>query len=437
MPLSKGVTYSGAVKTDRGKIIPNGIGSCKYSDHNEHGVFVDGELNGVAYLNYHKWMMIGMCSKGRINGWGMQVKDREFSFGVFLDNELKVDLTPLVSIFWYKIMDTDIRLHIDAVNVLNKSEIFVGIPQLMLEGKFGFHFLNNGEVYLGQSDYNQNGRTGKYLHFGIGYNINRGEYKDDILVRQISNTEFIDSCPVYVTHAYLDFDIGMNYSPKSFLLNKKKLLLINEIGKTLTKLIVKANICKVVHDRIECIRGKNETSTWFMFPLDRRDVCDELIGLCYNEEPWLPDFNDYRVEFHDDFREAENYHQTIYKHVSCWDKNASFELDLYSLTDPREYGAEFNSNADISTAGNIFNLIPDFLTKKAQLINQWKNDRWYLTYPNVKEYIKSLAYGNDVNDFFIWLFNDQHLKSRDAWSLPPSYNNAFNQFLELFYDENG
>ncbi len=44
--LSDGVTYSGSVMSDGYMDVPHGMGICKYNDHNETGLFQDGELNG-------------------------------------------------------------------------------------------------------------------------------------------------------------------------------------------------------------------------------------------------------------------------------------------------------------------------------------------------------------------------------------------------------
>ncbi len=54
MQISEGITYSGVTETDGYMDVPHGMGIMKYQDHNESGMFQDGELNGIAYLNYHE-----------------------------------------------------------------------------------------------------------------------------------------------------------------------------------------------------------------------------------------------------------------------------------------------------------------------------------------------------------------------------------------------
>ena len=139
--ISDGITYSGAVESDGYMDVPHGIGMCKYSDHNELGMFQNGELNGMAYINYHDWMYVGLCHDQLINGWGMKVDKGQVQFGVFENSILKINLTPLIEIFWHKVIEETGKLQKSAISVLKNGEIFVGVPQYLLYGKFGFHFL--------------------------------------------------------------------------------------------------------------------------------------------------------------------------------------------------------------------------------------------------------------------------------------------------------
>ena len=433
--LSDGSTYSGAVQSDGYEDVPHGVGICRYEDHNELGVFKDGVLNGIAYLNYHDWMYVGMCKDRLINGWGMKVDKGEILFGVCEDSVLKVNLTPLVEIFWHKILEETGRIGKSAISVLKSGEIFVGAPQYLLFGKFGFHFLGNGEVFLGRCDYGQKGRTGKFLHFDLDYNITKCEFKDGKLVREIDDDEFISACEVFVNHAYLDFDIKMNYSIDSFLFGEKKILHIIEMGKTPDNLIIKANICNVIGNRLECESDTNDNTLWLMYPVNNSSIENRLIGIANSDEPWIPDFSDYRIDFYNNFCESSTSHQVVYKHVSCWDEEALFDLNIFDDTDPNEYGADFeDDNEDKEDTKELFLLIPDFGMKKTQLEEQWIRNGWYYTYPSVRDYVKSLAYDDDVNNFFGWLFNDYHFNNTSVWSLPSDYEMALEQFFNLFFD---
>lgn len=214
--LAKGGTYNGSGYYEYGEFIPHGMGVRTYRDRQEVGMYQDGVLNGIAYFNYHTWMQVGVVKDRKINGWGVKIDMGRISFGVFQDNELKNDLTPLIRYFWEKIKDECERLRKGIISALKSGEIFIGVPPYLLskyESQFGFHFLNNGEVFLGVSGSRQTAMTGKFLHFDLDYNITRGEYIDGELVNEISNNDFISACDVFASRAYLDFDISKNYSP--------------------------------------------------------------------------------------------------------------------------------------------------------------------------------------------------------------------------------
>lgn len=336
--ISGGATYTGKAISDGDKDIPHGVGICKYADHNESGIFNEGALSGLAYMNYHNYMYIGMCnSQKKINGWGIKASKGGFQFGVFENNELKINLTPLVKIFWSRIMLLAESLKVNPVSVLKSGDIFVGVTQPSTEGKLGFHFKQNGEVYLGLSDNVQMSGSGIFLHFDSDYNIKRGIFNDGVLSQEIGALDLIQACDVDSSLEYKDFDINMNYSMKSFLFNKKKLMHIVQMGKTPYNIIVKANICELYGDTIKCDGRENENTVWFMFPNNNQDIEDEVIAICRREDPWSPIFSDYRVEFVNNITGVSSFHQLVYKHKSSWTPGSHFELDDYYDTDLAEY----------------------------------------------------------------------------------------------------
>ena len=84
--------------------------------------------------------------------------------------------------------------------------------------------------------------------------------------------------------------------------------------------------------------------------------------------------------------------------------------------------------------GNLLHLIPNVYYKKSQLEKQWIANGWYYDYPSVRDYVKSLAYSDDVNYFLGWLFSDVSFDNASAWSLPYEYESALQQFFNLFYN---
>ena len=436
--LPDGATYSGEVKTDGNMDVPHGMGTCKYDDHNETGRFQDGELNGLGYLNYHDWMAVGMVQDGIFNGWGLKVNRGKIVFGIYEDSILRVDLTPLVEIFWDKILEDAGQMNKNAISVKKNGLILVGVPQFLSHGKFGFNFLPNGEVFLGMNDYDQQGLTGKFLHFDLDYNVTKGEYKDGELIKELDDDVFVSACQVWVNHAYMDFDINMNYNPSNFLFGEKKLMHVVEVGKTPDNLIVKANIGRVSGNNFECDGGVNEDTIWFAFPVDNEDVEEQILDIANGDNPWMPDFSEYCVEFYNYFSEANNDHQIVYKHITCYDEDADYELDIFDYTDPSEYGVEFDEDDEDDDEdiyeSQALELIPNWSYKKMQLENQWRSNAWYFTYPSVRDYVESLAEGDDVENFFGWLFDNPMFNNSETWSLPQNYQEAYLQFLNLFPD---
>ena len=426
--ISDGVTYSGEVASDGYMDVPHGMGMMKYADHNELGRFQDGELNGVAYINYHEYMYVGMAKDGVINGWGLKAERGGFTFGIFEDSKIKVNLTPLAGVLWSKAMEEAGHFNRSATYVRKNGEIFVGAPQYLLYGEFGFHFLGNGEVFVGRKEYDEKGLTGKFLHFDSEYNITKGEYKDGELVREIDDSEFVSACEIFVNHKYIDFDINMNYNPNNFLFGEKKLLHVVEAGKTPTNIILKANIGRVIGNRFECPGWINEDTVWFMFPNDDEFLEDRLMDIANGDNPWMPDFSEYSVEFYNDFREANNDHQVVYKHISCYDEDADYELDVFDY----EFSADDDDDNDDTFGPKALSLIPNYSYKKMKMEDQWRSNGWYYTYPSLRDYVESLAEGDDVENFFGWLFDNPKFNGIEAWNLPHNYQEAYFQFLNLF-----
>ena len=427
--ISENSTYSGEVISDGFQNIPNGMGIMKFENHSEIGRFKNGVLKGLAYINFHDWMCVGMINKEAICGWGLKVGKGKFAFGIFENSKIKVNLTPLVSIFWSKAMEEANHFNRSATYVRKNGDIFVGAPQYLLYGAFGFHFLKNGEVFVGRCDYKGNGLTGNFLHFDLDFNITKGYFKDGKLVREIDNSEFIRACEVFVNHKYIDFNINMNYNPNNFLFGEKKLLHIVEIGKTPTNIIVKANIGRLIYNRYESQGGVNENTIWFMYPKSDEYLEERLMNIAKGENPWIPNFSEYCVEFYNDFREAKNSHQVVYKHISCFDENVSYNLDLFDNESFSYDNSIFEDNDN-----KLLELIPIFNYKKRQLVEQWREGGWNFTYLSVKDYIKSLAETYDVNNFFGWLFDDTSLYDIHIWNLPQEHMDAYFQFLDLFPD---
>lgn len=430
--LSDGVTYTGMIESNENGDVPHGIGICKYKDHSEAGRFMYGKLNGVSYIHYNnKGYEVGCFREGYINGWGLKVSKSELEFGIFENSILRVNLSPLIMIFWDKIIEDSDMIGRSPFHLLKNGNILVGVLEQYIQGRFGFNFLSNGEVYLGMSDMDQTEITGSFLRFDLDYNITKGVFKDKKLIKELNDEDFISENNVWVNHKYLDFNINMNYNPNNFLFGHKIALGITAVGKTPNNLVVKANIGHITGDVFECKTGIDKDSIWFMFPSNNEEIEDELLDIADAGYPWIPDFSEYCVEFYNDFQEANNTHQIVYKHITCYNENADYILDLFDETDLGE-NMNCSSPTEQNNCGNELMLIPNCLSKVDQLGEQWRRNGWYYEYPSLRDYVESLAVGYDVENFFGWLFDDPMFNNMKPWNLPQIYKTSYLQFLKLF-----
>ena len=453
--IAEGVTYNGNLKIENGKEVPHGYGAMKCHDHNEIGLFNNGVIDGIAYLNYHEWMCVGRVSDGKLNGWGVRARRGEVEFGVFENGELKVDITPLVEIYWDEILHKLGQTNFKMVSLRHRrKEIFIGVPQLTcgVDGDMGFHFLESGDVYLGISDIEDDPKSnsslnGYFLHFDTEFNITCGKYDSSKLIARFEKNELAPKCHVFVDHRYLDFDINMNYAPSSFLFDKKKLYSIVELGQTNENLVALANPC-VISDDGEQVRWdnkRNKETVWFVFPSDNDNIREQLEWISNDSEhPWIPDFDEYKVVFLNNLSEdnetlLNGNHLVMYKHKSCWEQDYDYALDNWDFADLEEYGLIETNNhndEDDDDIRTMLSWIPNAFDKKYALENEWRNKGWYFTYSSVRDYVESLASTAEENDFYGWLFDDYRMRNCPYWSLTMEQKWAYNQFLELFPDSN-
>ena len=438
--LSDGVTYNGHLKVQDGKEIPHGYGGMKCQDHNEHGIFRNGVINGLGYLNYHEWMCVGYITDGELNGWGIRAKRGAVEFGVFKNNILKVDLTQLVEIYWDEILHKVNQANFKMVSLRHKrKEIFIGVPQFTcgFDGDIGFHFLENGEVFLGVSDIDTESKgklTGYYMRFDTKFNITCGKYEDSKFIEAFDKNKLAGECHAWVEPRYLDFNIDMNYSPTSFLFNDKRVYRIIEVGQTPENIMVLANPCSITNNGCGCewnnVRCRD--TVWFVFPRENEYILEQIEYNQEAEHPWIPDFKDYKVVFLNDLSEdnetlMNGNHLVLYKHVSCWEPDTIYCFDLWNIVDLEEYG--FINN---DTLKDMLSWIPNAFEKKDALENEWRNKGWRYTYPTVRDYVESLASMAEDNDFYGWLFDDVRMHNAPDWTLSVEQRWAYEQFLEFF-----
>ena len=164
--LSDGSLYTG--NYDDYEERPMGAGYCSYPDgHEALGTFI-GIPNGVAYVNYISWMELGYFCQGKLQGWGMQMGNGHYHFGVFHSGTLIKDCTILFENTHTMISKMSRSLREKGLSVrwarriVANNSVFFGVCEKGYK-KVGLRFYPSGDVYIGMSD-SITELTGTFVH---------------------------------------------------------------------------------------------------------------------------------------------------------------------------------------------------------------------------------------------------------------------------------
>lgn len=182
--LQDGSIYTGqAVLLQNGFYLPHGYGKKYVSPEVEMTAhWVNGNINGMCYLNMHSAMVTGHFVVSRPEGWCLSVEGgRGFVFGVFHNDDCKLPLGD--SVLWMvRSMDMGLRTS------YKKGQILVG--EIFNNQARGFHFMNNGDLYVGTDDA-QLSKTGFFFKFTKDGHIQIGEFKNGVLIEEMPAEEVI------------------------------------------------------------------------------------------------------------------------------------------------------------------------------------------------------------------------------------------------------
>lgn len=147
----------------------------------------------------------------------------------------------------------------------------------------------------------------------------------------------------------------------------------------------------------------------FFFP-DDDDIIQPLVSIARGGGLWTPNMADFS---------AENIHNAdsnriikVYRHKSFWSDD--YDMSLNSGARPE--------------------LIANKHYKANQLKEQYYRNGWYESM-SLYDYVFSLAVGDDVEDFFSWLFDDPSLAGFSLASLSLAQTESFDDFMDLFDEE--
>ena len=147
----------------------------------------------------------------------------------------------------------------------------------------------------------------------------------------------------------------------------------------------------------------NETESFF-FPANQ-SLINQVLLIARGGGIWYPNENDFSDE--QIFDEEKQKHIIVHRHISFHDE---------------DYDNDLNSGHDIC-------LIPNIAYKIRTLNQQYYTGNWFELYYSFRSYVESLAEGDDVRNFWGWLFERSDFEGYMPWDLPSKYEAEYNRFL--------
>ncbi|MBO7566880.1 MAG: hypothetical protein J6T60_07280 [Bacteroidales bacterium] len=184
--LKDGTIYTGEARmcTD-GFYLPNGYGKKIFNQNVEMtGYWKHGYVDGMCYMNMHHSMITGHFKGNHPDGWCISIEGgRGFVFGVFQNDDCVYSLGECVA--WM----------VDKINYglrvsYKIGQIFLG--DAINKQYRGFHFMNNGDVYVGTDDASRS-KTGYFFKFTKDGYIQVGYFANGELVKEMPSYEVVDA----------------------------------------------------------------------------------------------------------------------------------------------------------------------------------------------------------------------------------------------------
>ena len=177
----------------RGNVcIPNGYGTKIYIDLKIiESFFQAGDVGNIAWISNPNHHIYFGCEFNEVpNGWGLYLVKGLFTFGYYKDGNLYKDLSPFATDLYLDILKRGIQFwHIEDIN---KRLVLGSLPNEK-QPFIGFHFLENGTVYLGygnnNNDYNL---TGHYIRLDIDGTATFGEFQNGKIVNSMNQSDYLN-----------------------------------------------------------------------------------------------------------------------------------------------------------------------------------------------------------------------------------------------------
>ena len=142
----------------------------------------------------------------------------------------------------------------------------------------------------------------------------------------------------------------------------------------------------------------------FLFPKEET-LIERVLQIARGGGNWYPDEEDFEE---DTIIDGNEQRVPVYRHISF-------------------YGEDFDESLN---SGQEVCLVPDIMYKAKTLNNQYYQGGWFNTY-DFREYVESLAEGDDVENFWGWLFNRPDLNGLMPWDLPYDFEREYERFLDV------
>ena len=198
--LIDGSTYTGeAITLEDGSHLPYGFGKKTYvQDGNEvimTGHFVDGNVNGVCYMNMHFAMITGRFINSQPYGWILSLGNGVL-FGAFENGDFTEALSKQV--MWIQDEYREYKGFPIGVFPKRKTIIF-GQPYkakdgVILQKAIGMQFTDNGDVYVGIDEEGLS-KTGYFVKYCSSGYIEIGYYSNGELTIPMSFVDLLTHYP--------------------------------------------------------------------------------------------------------------------------------------------------------------------------------------------------------------------------------------------------
>ena len=184
--LRDGATYSGeAILCTDGFYAPYGYGvKILNKDVEMTGKWIDGVINGVCYMNMHFAMITGQFKNNHPKGWCLSVEGgKGYVFGYFDNDDCQISLGEEVKWMYWSIHS------IHLYKMFMHDSIVVG--ERIGKEIIGFHFMNNGDVYVGTEDADRVEKSGYFFKFTYDGYLQTGQFNKGNLIKELSPFEVV------------------------------------------------------------------------------------------------------------------------------------------------------------------------------------------------------------------------------------------------------